>query len=72
MLEDLRKIFDETMIEYKFWTTHIAVPDDRIVLAQYYGQLYGIAKCAQMIYGVDAMVDAVEALHPRFFEGDEE
>lgn len=72
MLEDLRRIFDETMTEYQFWAAHIEVPDDRIVLAQYYGQLCGIAKCAQIIYGVDAMIDDVEALHPRLFKGDDE
>ena len=56
MLEDLRKLFDETMAEYK-------TAKDRTDIAKLYGKLSGIAKCAQMIYGVDRMIDAIEALH---------
>lgn len=56
MLEDLRKLFDETMGKYK-------ATKDKNVISELYGKLWGIAKSAQMIYGVDRMMDEVEALH---------
>ena len=56
MLEDLRKLFDETMGKYK-------AAKDKNAISELYGKLWGIAKCAQMIYGVDHMMDEVEALH---------
>ena len=79
MFEDLRKAFDETLQEYKFWRNevlrrqHLHSEDDRIILAEYYGQLCGLAKSALIVYGVESLMDIVETLKPLpFDEGDDD